>query len=189
MGAHGRQGRGGYGVNELRRELLDEGDAPEELSPELRDLAARTASAAALLIHHGELYKEVNARYRAEGPSDELDAIVLEAAGNLATVLQTLRRREDLLTALAHSPTVAAPPLILVDQLLYSFMLMMGPEDDETLVTALTPEDIDAIFTSARVREWLAGFGAAGPPSTPPPKTSPTEPQGRGTPEANTPEA
>jgi hypothetical protein len=171
-------------VNELRRELLDEGDASEELGPELRDLAVRTASAAALLVHHGELYKEVYARYRAQGPSDELDAIVLDAAGNLATVLQTLRRREDLLTALAHSPTMAAPPLILVDQLLYSFMLMMGPEDDEALVTALTPEDIDAIFTSDRVREWLASFGATGPPTMPTQAPRTRGPQTEGTPEA-----
>ncbi len=117
-------------MTELRRALFDESDAPEDLPPDLRRLATLQAAAAALLIDHAELYKLLLERIEREGSSPELRAIALDAAGNLGSVQQALRSREDLILALAHAPGFAAYPELVVDQLFYSFTLLAAPGGD-----------------------------------------------------------
>jgi hypothetical protein len=147
-------------MNELRQSLLDDSAAPAELAPELRFLAARQASMAALLIDHAELYKLLLARVRQDGLTDELQAIALDAAGNLATILQSMRSREDLLLVLAHSPHTESFPSVLIDQLVYSFTLLAAPSDEEWLASCLEPEDLDALLATNRMQAWLNGLGA-----------------------------
>jgi hypothetical protein len=149
-------------MNELRRELLDDGDAPAELSDDLKFLASRQASLAALLLNHAEVYKTLYDASRQQGITDEIRTAALDAAGNLATVLQQLRSREDLQHALAKAPGYTPTPLIAVDQLLYSFVLLAGPADEQ-LDAALPPEGVDELFRSQRVREWLHGLGQLAP--------------------------
>jgi hypothetical protein len=154
-------------MNELRRSLLDDSATPPELPPELRFLAARQASMGALLIDHAELYKLLLARFREDGPADELQAIALDAAGNLATVLQSMRAHEDWLLALKHSPLTESFPSILIDQLVYSFALLAAPSDEEWLASCLEPEDLDALIATDRMQAWLKGVGADTAPSGP----------------------
>ena len=149
-------------MNELRREMLDSSDAPAELSPDLRFLASRQASLAALMLDHAEHYKVLYAAARESGITEEIHTAALDAAGNLGTVLQSLRSREDLQIALAHAPGYTPTPMLAVDQLFFSFTLLAGSGADslEDLDAALPPNGVDDLFQSQRVRDWLRGVGA-----------------------------
>jgi hypothetical protein len=149
-------------MNELRRELLDTSDAPLELSPDLQFLAARQASLGALLLDHAERYRALHQAISATGPTHETQHAALDASGNLATVLQSLRSREDLQVALAHAPGHTPTPLLAVDQLFFSFTLLTAADPDE-LEAALTPDGVDELFRSERVRDWLHGLGQDSP--------------------------
>jgi len=152
-------------VNELRREMLDSSDAPAELSPDLRFLASRQASLAALMLDHAEHYKVLYTAARESGITEEIHTAALEAAGNFGTVLQSLRSREDLQIALAHAPGYTPTPMLAVDQLFFSFTLLAGVGRDslDQLDAALGPEGVDELFRSQRVRDWLHGLGELAP--------------------------
>jgi hypothetical protein len=150
-------------MNELRRELLQEGDPPEELSPDLRFLASRQASLVGLLLDHVEVYRVLIERTREEGLSPELQAAALDAAGNLGTLLQSLRTREDLQAMLAHAPDFVPTPMFAIDQLLYSFVLLSAPCNEDELLACLAPGSINGLFASNHFRTWVHGFGALGP--------------------------
>ena len=152
-------------MNELRREMLDSSDAPAELSPDLRFLASRQASLAALMLDHAEHYKVLYTAARESGITEEIHTAALEAAGNLGTVLQSLRSREDLQIALAHAPGYTPTPMLAVDQLFFSFTLLAGVGRDslDQLDAALGPEGVDELFRSQRVRDWLHGLGELAP--------------------------
>lgn len=148
-------------MNKLRREMLDTGDAPPELSPDLQFLASRQAALAALMVDHAEHYKALYTAAHASGSTEEIRSAALKAAGNLSTILQSLRSREDLQVALAHAPGYTPTPLLAVDQLFFSFTLLAGSGADsvEELDAALPPEGVDDLFRSERVRDWLRGVG------------------------------
>jgi hypothetical protein len=152
-------------MNELRREMLDSRDAPPELSPDLRFLASRQASLAALMLDHAEHYKVLHRAVREHGPTEETQAAALDAAGNLGTLLQSLRSREDLQVALAHAPGHTPTPLLAIDQLFFSFTLLaaVGTDRREELDAALPPGGVDELFRSQRVRDWLHGLGELAP--------------------------
>ena len=152
-------------MNELRREMLDSSDAPAELSPDLRFLASRQASLAALMLDHAEHYKLLYTAARESGITEEIRTAALDAAGNLGTVLQSLRSREDLQIALAHAPGYTPTPMLAVDQLFFSFTLLAGVSGDslDQLDAALAPEGVDELFRSQRVRDWLHGLGELAP--------------------------
>jgi hypothetical protein len=152
-------------MSDLRRDMLDTSDAPAELSPDLKFLASRQAALAALVLDHAEHYKVLYRAAQATGGSEEIQTAALDAAGNLGTVLQSLRSREDLQVALAQAPGYTPTPLLAVDQLFFSFTLLAGagPDSLEQLDAALGPEGVDELFRSERVRDWLHGIGELAP--------------------------
>ena len=117
-------------MNELRRAMLDSTDGPPELSADLRFLASRQASLAALVLDHAQHYKVLYTAARETGTTEEIRTAALNAAGNLGTLLQSLRSREDLQVALAHAPGYTPTPLLAVDQLFFSFTLLAGVGGD-----------------------------------------------------------
>ena len=149
-------------MNELRRELLNSSDAPPELSPDLKFLASRQAALAALTTDHAKRYKILYQAARENPNLDGIRAEALDAAGNLGVLLQSLRSREDLQVALAHAPGYVPTPLLAIDQLFFSFTLLAGAGGEE-LEAALTPDQVDELFGSERVREWLKGVGERAP--------------------------
>jgi hypothetical protein len=149
-------------VNELRRALLDDREAPDELPADLRFLATRQASLAALFLDHCDQYKALFNAEKESGLTDEMRVAALDAAGNLGTLLQSLRQREDLQLVLAHAPGLERTPMLAIDQLLYSFVLFSGPGGEE-MDAALPPEGVDELFRSQRLRDWLHGVGVLAP--------------------------
>ena len=152
-------------MNELRSEMPDSSDAPAELSPDLKFLASRQASLAALMLDHAAHYKVLYRAARETGITEEVQAAALDAAGNLGTVLQSLRGREDLQIALAHAPGHTPTPMLAVDQLFFSFTLLAGVSGDslDELNAALGLESVDELLRSQRVRDWLHGLGELAP--------------------------
>jgi hypothetical protein len=143
-------------MSEFRQRALDDSDRPLGLSPEAAFLAARQAAAAVLLQRDRELYPMLLQRYHDEGPSPELSELALEAAGDLATVLQSLRSRQDLIEALEQHPKVTAPPLVLFDQLQFSYLLLTDGATEEQREGLLTPRALAELLNSKRITDWLA---------------------------------
>jgi hypothetical protein len=141
----------------LRAALLADADLGDEYEyePAARFLIARQEAAAGLLLDHAELLELVHAHYVQDGPSRHLETIAVQAAGNLATVLQSLRRRQDLLNLLIADPDVPAVPMALIDQLLFSFVLLTGPRNERYLNAALSPKDVGEFMRSRAVQEWM----------------------------------
>jgi hypothetical protein len=148
-------------VNELRRALLDEGDAPAELSPELRFLAARQAALGAVLVNHAEIYRQLLISIEAEGQTSQTEAIALDAAGTLGLLLQSLRSREEQLVALRLAPQTEAPPLVAIDQLMFSFVVLSAPADADERMLCLTAGELDELLATASVQKWLMTLGIA----------------------------
>jgi hypothetical protein len=148
-----------------RRELLDTSDAPRDLSPDLQFLASRQASLAALMLDHAERYTALYSVTRESGPTAQTQRQALEAAGNLGGLLQSLRSREELQVALAQAPGFVPTPLLAVDQLFFSFMLLANASDatGEELDAALTPAAVAEILRSERVQDWLRGLRQTAP--------------------------
>jgi hypothetical protein len=150
-------------MNELRRDLLDDSTAPAELSPDLRFLASRQAALAALFLDHAQRYRDLLTRHRAEGTSSALRAAALDAAGNLALVLQQLRRRDDLQAVLVAAEHHEPAPLYAIDQLQFSLLLLSGPASEDDLMACLSPAGLDGLLASHHVRDWLHGLGVLAP--------------------------
>jgi hypothetical protein len=139
----------------LREQLLDGSDVDPELVPDARFLVARQEAAAGLLIDHAELLELVHDRYAENGPSPDLETIALEAAGNFAVVLQSLRRRQDLLNLLILDPEAPAVPVALMDQILFSFLLLSGPRNERYLKSLLSTSDVEGFMRSLAVQGWM----------------------------------
>lgn len=141
----------------LREALLADVDLGDEYEyePDARFLIARQEAAAGLLLDHAELLELVHEHHVRDGPSPQLEAIAVEAAGNLATVLQPLRRRQDLLNLLIEDPDVPAVPMALIDQMLFSFVLLTGPRNEGYLAAALSPEEVGEFMNSLAIQEWM----------------------------------
>ena len=141
----------------LREALLADADLGDDYGyePDALFLIARQEAAAGLLLDHAELLEVVHEHYVRHGPSPRLEAIDVQAAGNLATVLQSLRRRQDLLNLLIADPDVPAVPMALIDQMLFSFVLLTGPRDERYLTAALSPEDVGELMRSRAVQGWM----------------------------------
>lgn len=154
-------------MNALRRELLSYEEITE-LGPEGSFLAGRQATLAVLFIDHTELYRRLYHRYEQDGRSDELDAIALDAAGNLATLLQTLRARQDLLIALARSDDFPAIPVAFIDQLQFSFLLLADQRRSDsdsdstgyTLDACLSAEEAAGQLEAEITVAWLRDLNA-----------------------------
>lgn len=146
---------------ELRVELFQDGDmdVPSILTDDERFLLRHLTAAAALLLSHPDLYRELLVRRREEGASEELRAIAHDAAEQAATVLQSASRRLDLLVAAQKTPLNPSAALTALDQLFFSFTLLTEP-DDLFVDVALTEEGLQALLTSLDVRAWLEELGA-----------------------------
>jgi hypothetical protein len=154
-------------MNELRRSLLDESDAPPELSPDLRFLAAREGALGGLVLDHLERYRLLMERRQEEGTTPELQANARDAAGNLGTILQSMRSRQDLVDVLGHVPKRPGVPLWLIDQLFFCFVLLSEPCTEEEAESLIPGEEIEPLFfASERMRDWLATLGAVPPRDT-----------------------
>jgi hypothetical protein len=150
---------------ELRSMLEeDSGDVPPPPS-ELKEhevwLLRHLSVAAALLLEKEPLYRELLAQWEAEGPSDELRAKALYEAGALGLVLQSARRRPEVLVGAFETPY--KPSLGALDQLFYSFTLLTTPSaDDDYTEVRIGTEELDEFFENPKLKEWLAQMGAEG---------------------------
>lgn len=152
------------GLTELRRVLLaddvpDDGDLPEIPGGVRTDsflLLMRLRAMVILLAYRGALYKDLVANRR----SPDTDAAALEAAVDIACVMQSLRRERELLAATRGTPLDPGVANKILDDLFFSFMLLTGRDDNEV------PALLDAEWFAARVRgakfsEWVAALGLA----------------------------
>jgi hypothetical protein len=136
-------------------------DAPE-LTDEERWLLRHLAVAGALLRSHPDLYRELMEQREAEGQSDDVRSAAHEAAEQAATVLGSVRRRQDVLLAARETPVDPTVPLALLDQLFFCFTLLSGPDDEllESAIESLAiPPDFDALVEHLGIQEWLDRVG------------------------------
>ncbi len=75
-----------------------------------------------------------------------------------------------------HAEGGHPPPLTVLDQLFHSFVLLTAGATADEREAALTPEELDVLMQTRRVREWLAWLEAEAlfePPAEPPTPLSP----------------
>jgi hypothetical protein len=109
--------------------------------------------AATLLPGHAERYRALRQRWERDGTSDALRADALDAAGDLAAVLQGARREHRFrrMTTRRHDPSHLFGVLA---QVFYSFVLLTAT-DAEAAGLSLEPQELDALLATRNVRDWL----------------------------------
>jgi hypothetical protein len=150
-------------MNEFRRKLVEHGDLESEMPPDAAFLIGHQTSAAFLLAGFSRTYPELLQRFAAEGPTADLEAEALDLAGTLATLLQSMRSREDLLQAAEHgnAPDVMAPvPMTVLDQLFHSLVLLTAGSTEDERTAALTADEFDVLMNTRRVRASMDWTGA-----------------------------
>jgi hypothetical protein len=150
------------GLSELRRVLLadevpDDADLPEipgGVRPDSVLLLIRLRAIVILLAYRGARYKDLVASRR----SPDSDAAALEAAVDIACVMQSLRRERELLAATRSSALDPGVANKILDDLFSSFVLLTGRDENE-VPALLDPEWFDARLRGAKFRGWVAALG------------------------------
>lgn len=151
------------GLGELLHERDPEMDANiPGLTDEGHYLLSHLVTAGALLLVQRELYPELLARLREEGSTEEVRADAQEMAELIAAVMQSARRRQDLLAGAQETRVNPAAALGLLDQVFFSLCLLTEAEDDSLVEIALGEGELEALFDALDVQEWLEQLGVSG---------------------------
>lgn len=154
--------------NDLRA-ILDEAPDPSVPIPEDEQwLLRHFAAVAAILPHYAELYPALLARRESEGSSTDLRDIALEAAGTIAIVMQSVRRRQALVLSTAESPVNPKYALATLEHLFHSYTLLTGAEEDPYMEAIVTADELDELMSLDAVDGWLREVGAFDPAAWPP---------------------
>lgn len=134
------------------------GSAPDDfgIRAESDDRLARLfAVAVTLLPRFVERYRHLLERSRTEGPSADVRAQALDAAGGLAAVLHRLRPYEPLLGALDRRVLPTIPVLAALEELFASFVLLTELEPDAETDVKLTREQLDELVGLPQLERML----------------------------------
>lgn len=150
------------GLTDLRRVLLaddvpDDADLPEipgGARPDSFFLVMRLRAMVVLLAYRGALYKDLMTSRRCT----DADAAALEAAVDIACVMQSLRRRRELLAATRNTELDPGIANKILDDLFCSFILLTG-RDEHELPALLDAEWLSARLSGAKFRAWVAALG------------------------------
>lgn len=145
--------------DELRRLLDEPYDPALELNENEQWLGRHHAAVAALVPDHAELYRALLARREAEGLTPDVRASALDAAGTIAAVMQSLRRRPLVVAAASEAPVSHTFPLGTLDHLFYSFTLLTSPVADDHSMAMLELDELDELVELSQ--PWLAEMGGA----------------------------
>ncbi len=145
---------------ELRAILDEEMDRFTDLSENEQWLLRHFAAVAAILPNHAELYRELLARREAEGISPDLRAVALEAAATIATLMQSLNRRRELVVAAWATPIDPTHALGALNQLFHSLTLLTSPAEDDQSEAMLSRQELNELLTLTDVPAWLEQMGA-----------------------------
>jgi hypothetical protein len=147
----------------LRAELLEDDAELKELAPPMTGeegyLLRHLATAAAVLTHYAEAYPGLLSRRREERASKALREEALDVAEAIATVRQSLGRRQELVVAAKGSPVDPSTALAALDQLLFSLVLLTSPDDGRAAV-AMDEQELDELLALPSLRELLEWVGA-----------------------------
>jgi hypothetical protein len=110
--------------------------------------------AARLLPGQTERYRALRRRWEAEGTSEALRADALEAAGDIAALLQGARRERGLAIELRETPLKPTQLFGAFSQILYSLVLLTGTDPDEAGLS-MTEEDLEVLLVMKSLRDWL----------------------------------
>lgn len=145
---------------DLHALLEDYGDAPPELNDDERWLLNHLAVVAAALPEYDERYRALLTVHEAEGATPELRASALEAAGELAVLLQSVYRRPVVITASWQSSLDPRLALAAIDNLFYSFTLLPCHDGDDYGEARLEVEELDDLMLSPQMQAWFEEMGA-----------------------------
>lgn len=137
----------------------DEIDAKtSELTDEHRYVLSHMVAVAALLIAQREQYPQLLAQHREGGAPGVVSENAHEFAERAAAVLQSARRRSDLLAAFRDTPLNPLAAIAVLDQLFFSFCLLTNPDD--SLVDAVLGEaTLDELLKAMEFDDWLNDLG------------------------------
>jgi hypothetical protein len=140
-------------VEQLSRGVAGHRDLPSHDAAE-ESLLRHMYVGATLLPGQAERYRALRRRWEAEGTSAALRAEALEAAGDVAAVLQGARRERGLAVSLRETPLKPTQLFGAYAQLLYSLVLLTGTDPDEAGFS-MTEEDLEVLLAMRSLRAWL----------------------------------
>jgi hypothetical protein len=109
---------------------------------------------AALLPSQVVRYRVLRERWEDDGTSAELRAEALEAAGDLAAVLQGARRERPRAIALRQTPLKSTQLFAALEQIFYSLVLLTAPEADLAGLS-MREEELDGVIAMPSLQAWL----------------------------------
>lgn len=147
-------------VERLGRRLEGFDDLPEP-DDDVECLLRHLLVGAAILPGHSERYRRLRRQLEDEGTSDGLRAAALEAAGDLAAVLQGAARQNASAVALADMGLRPLELLGALGQLFASFVVLTAPEPDDA-GTSMTADELDDLLATPGLEDWLDPESAVG---------------------------
>jgi len=146
--------------DELRAILDEDPDPSVPITEDEQWLLRHFAAVAAVLPYYAERYRGLLARRESEGSSADLRAMALEAAGTIAIVMQSVRRRQALVLSTAGGPVDPQYALAMLGHLFYSFTLLTGAAQDAYMDAIMTADELDAAMSLEELDGWLREVGA-----------------------------
>lgn len=140
-------------VEQLGRSLEGFGDLPELTDVEER-LLRHLLVGARLLPGHAERYRGLRRRFDEAGFSDALRDDALDAAGDLAAVLQGARAEHPAAVVLDETDLSPLPVFSALEQVFYSLILLTDPQGDLGR-GALRLDQLDDLLALPRLQDWL----------------------------------
>jgi hypothetical protein len=141
-------------IHEMLAEPLEERVGMPLTSVERELLQAITVGGAMLPLY-ADRYRELAARRREEGGSDELRADALDAAGTLAAVLGVARKYQPHIVVLDETELKSGKLFTTLEQIYDSLLLLTDPEFDEETDVSLTDDDVDVFLSLPDVQEYV----------------------------------
>jgi hypothetical protein len=140
-------------VEQLNRPIAGHRDRPP-LDGAEEHLLRHMLVGARLLPGATERYRALRARWEADGTSAGLRAEALDAAGDIAAVLQGARRDRELALRLRETPLKPTQLLAALDQVFYSLVLLTSADAAEA-GQSMTADELDVLLAMKGLRSWL----------------------------------
>jgi hypothetical protein len=140
-------------VEQLSRRVEGLGDLPELTAVEER-LMRHLLVGAALLPAAAERYRGLRRRFDENGSDAALQAEALDAAGDIAAVLQGARDEHAAAVVLDETELSPLPVLSALEQVFYSLVLLTDQTGDAARL-AMSADELDELLALPRLQDWL----------------------------------
>jgi hypothetical protein len=125
------------------------------LTPVEEEILHAITAGGAILPSIVDRYRDLATRRREHGTDDAIRAEALDAAGDLAAVLQIARSHQPELAVVNDTALKTNQLFATLDQLYDSLVTLTDPQLSDATDIGLTDEDVEALLSLPDVQEYL----------------------------------